>query len=43
MDILDKRINMTYLFRLVCTLTMGTTHVGFAVAGNNEVGQIYAA
>ena len=34
---------MTYLFWLVTTLTMSTTHVGFVVAGNNEVGPIYAA
>ena len=42
-DMNDRKINMTYLFCLVSTLTMGTTHVGFVVAGNNEVGQIYAA
>ena len=33
---------MTYLFWLVLTLTLGTTHVGFVVAGNNEVGSVLA-
>ena len=34
--------NMTYLFWLVFTLTIGTTHVGFVITGNNEVGSILA-
>ena len=42
MENTDKNINMSYLFWLVFTLTLGTTHVGFVIAGNNEVGGILA-
>ena len=34
--------NMTYLVWLVFALTIGTTHVGFVVTGNNEIGSILA-
>ena len=37
-----RTINMTYLFWLVFTLTLGTTHVGFVITGNNEVGSVLA-
>ena len=38
----NSPFNMTYLFWLVFALTIGTTHVGFVITGNNEVGSILA-
>ena len=46
MDITDSKalkVNMTYLIGLACTIALGTTHVSFALVGNNEIGEFYAA
>ena len=37
-----RAINMCYLTKLVILLTIGTSHVGFVITGNNEVGSILA-